>query len=105
MPILGFTVFKDKILDGEKCQTIRKARKVPIKVGGMLYIYWKLRTKQCEMLRVVKCTEVLRLKFSDFCDDEDIARKDGFENATQMKEWFVKRYNPRPDDLFDIIRW
>jgi len=105
MPIIGFTVFKDKILNGEKRQTIRKARKIPIKVGDTLYLYWKLKTKQCERLKVAKCTESLRLKFSEFCDDEDIARKDGFENAAKMKEWFGRRYNPNPDDLFDIIRW
>jgi len=55
--ILGLTVFKDKILNGEKRQTIRKARKTPIKVGDTLYLYWILRTKQCELLKVVKCTE------------------------------------------------
>jgi hypothetical protein len=86
MPLLGFSVFKDKILNGEKRQTIRKTRKIPINVGDTLYLYWKLRTKQCEPLKVVKCAESLRLKFSEFCDDEDIARKDGFENAAQMRE-------------------
>ncbi|MDI6826835.1 MAG: hypothetical protein QMD36_06700 [Candidatus Aenigmarchaeota archaeon] len=105
MPILGFTVFKNEILNGEKRQTIRKARKIPIKVGDTLYLHWKLRTKQCELLKVVKCTEAIRLRYSDFCDDEDIARRDGFENAVQMKEWFEKRYAPKPDDLFDVIRW
>jgi len=94
VPILGFTVFKDKILNGEKRQTIRKARKIPIKVGDTLYLYWKLRTRQCELLKAVKCTEAFRLSYLDFCDDEDIARRDGFENAAQMKEWFEKRYNP-----------
>lgn len=105
MPLLGFSVFKDKILNGEKRQTIRKARKIPIKVGDTLYLYWKPRTKQCELLKVVKCTESLRLKFLEFCDDEDIARNDGFENVAEMKEWFEKHYDLKPEDLFDIIRW
>jgi hypothetical protein len=105
MPLLGFSVFKDKILNGEKRQTIRKARKIPINIGDTLYLYWKLRTKQCELLKVVKCTESLRVKFSEFCDDENVARKDGFESAAQMREWFEKHYDPKPRDLFDVIRW
>jgi hypothetical protein len=31
MPLLGFSLFKEKILNGEKRQTIRKARKIAIK--------------------------------------------------------------------------
>ncbi|MCJ7761495.1 hypothetical protein MUP59_10225 [Candidatus Bathyarchaeota archaeon] len=93
------------MLNGEKRQTIRKARKIRIEVGDMLYLYWKLRTKQCELLKVVNCTKSLRLKFSEFCDDNDIARKDGFENAAEMKEWFGKHYDPKSEDLFDIIGW
>ena len=86
MPLEGFSVFKDKIPNDEKRQTVRKARKIRIEVGDVLHLYWKLRTKQCEQLKVVNRTESLRLKFSEFCDDEDIAGKDGFENAPEMKE-------------------
>jgi len=44
MPPLSFAVFKDKILSGEKRQTIRKAWKIPIEVGDTLYLWWKVRT-------------------------------------------------------------
>jgi len=50
MPLLGFSVFKNKLLSGEKTQTIRRPRKQPIKVDDTLYIYWKLRTKNCQKL-------------------------------------------------------
>lgn len=56
-PLLGFTVFKEKILDGTKTQTIRKLRKRPIKEGDKLYLYWYLRQKDCEKLGESICTE------------------------------------------------
>jgi len=105
MPLIGFTVLKDKILSGEKRQTIRRARKRAIKVGDTLYLYWKLRTKECQLLTVATCMEALRLKYADFCCDEEIAKRDGFENSEELRKWFTKKHNPKPDDLFDIIRW
>lgn len=62
MPLLGFTVFKDKILDGSKTQTIRKPRKNPIKVGDNLYLYWHPRQKDCEKLGEAICTEVFTVR-------------------------------------------
>ena len=56
MPLLGFTTFKDKLLDGTKKQTVRKLRKHPIKVGDKLYLYWHLRQKDCEKLGEGVCT-------------------------------------------------
>ena len=57
MPSIGFTVLKDKLLDGSKKQTIRKLRKNPIKVGDKLYLYWHLRQKDCAKLGEVICNE------------------------------------------------
>jgi predicted transcriptional regulator len=62
MPLIGFTVFKDKILSGEKTQTIRKLRKNPIIVGDHLYLYWHLRQKDCEKLGEATCTEVFQIR-------------------------------------------
>lgn len=49
---VNFTVFTDKILSGEKRQTIRKAGKKweNVKVGDKLTLYTGLRTKQCRKL-------------------------------------------------------
>jgi len=59
MPLLGFTVpgHREKILSGEKDQTIRKLRKIPIKVGDHLYLYWHLRQRDCEKLGETNCIE------------------------------------------------
>ena len=50
MPVISFSVFKDKIKSGEKCQTIRAKRKYPIKAGDPLYLWWKQRTPEREFL-------------------------------------------------------
>lgn len=62
MPILNFTMFVDKVISGEKRQTIRKLRKRPFKVGDKLYLYAGLRTK--EALNLV-WEGKLNLKFDD----------------------------------------
>ena len=62
MPLIGFTVFKEKILDGTKTQTTRKFRKHPIKVGDKLYLYWHTRQKDCEKLGEAICTEVMTIQ-------------------------------------------
>ncbi len=51
MPTINFTQFIDKVVSGEKRQTIRKCRKHPFKVGDKLYLYSGLRTKgACNLL-------------------------------------------------------
>lgn len=62
MPMLGFTVFKDKILDGSKTQTIRKFRKTPIKANDKLFLYWHPRQKDCEKLGEAICSEVFTIR-------------------------------------------
>jgi len=77
MPLLGFTKLKEKLLDSSKTQTIRKPRKHPIKVGDKLYVYWKLRTKECEKLGEAIVIKVVRKKAIEFTREDAI--KDGFE--------------------------
>lgn len=130
MPILGFTMFKEKILDGTKRQTIRKLGKAPPKKkGDMLYLYWHLRAKDCEVLGKSVCTEVLYIQIHDvywlgrnrlrlyeppidedkvwtplsIAGADDIARLDGFNNSDELREFIVKHY-PLPD-VFQVIRW
>lgn len=105
MPLIGFTVMKEEILSGEKRQTIRKPWKRQIKVGDKLYLYWHLRQKDCELLKVTKCVFTARVRWSLIRDHKGIARLDGFKDSAEMREWFEKKYKPKPDDLFDIIRW
>lgn len=111
MPLLGFMVMRDKIERGEKRQTIRLARKYPIKVGDKLYLYWKLRTKECQRILPKEdypapvCTESLRLPWRVLVQMPDIAERDGFHSSYAFLDFFRTRYRPFPETLFDVIRW
>ena len=104
-PSIGFTVFKEKVKDGSKKQTIRSLRRKKIDPGDTLYLYWHLRQNDCELLKVSKCVSVDYVRYQDFCNSEEIARKDGFNNAEELRKLFKKMHNPRPTDIFMIIRW
>ena len=66
MVAISFSVFKEKILNGEKRQTIRPYREQRyklIKRKGILQLYWKQMTKECEFLMEVplKRIDIIRL--------------------------------------------
>lgn len=123
MPLIGFTVFKDKILSGKKRQTIRVLRKKPVEVGDKLCLYWHLRQKDCEKLKEAHCTEEFQIQFDSgfiFTDKvikgslncalsnkekDRLAKKDGFKNAEEMLEWFYSKYDDVEDRIFQVIRW
>lgn len=134
LPAISFTMFKDKILSGEKRQTIRKLRKRPVMVGDKLYLFWKLRTKQCERLGQVVCTETffIQIQFEEnFLDSgepafridrlekpdsfscitltenqcEELAKKDGFQNVTEMLRALTKMHGRLNGQTFQVIRW
>jgi hypothetical protein len=90
MVLLGFTKLKDKLLDGSKTQTIRKPRKIPLKVGDKLYIYWKLRTKQCQKLGEAKVTDVVRKRFRDITEEDAI--RDGLSTLQEFRQLFLKMH-------------
>jgi hypothetical protein len=86
MYLLGFSVFKEKILSGEKRQTIRiLGKRRPPRVGETLRLYWHLRRR-------------------DLKDNEEIARLDGFNNIQEFRASF-QRYKPIDDTEFIVIRW
>jgi hypothetical protein len=62
MVAINFTVFQDKILSGEKRQTIRKAARC--KPGDRLQLYTGMRTKQCRKLGDAVCMDVVGIGLS-----------------------------------------
>lgn len=100
MPALNFIPrFENKIIRGEKCMTIRKKRKKPIKVGDDLYIYIGQRTKSCKLIAKVKCCRVSEIKITDkeiFMNGERLniyqaellAVEDGFNDIADFIEFF-----------------
>ena len=102
MPLLGFTKLKDKLLDGSKTQTIRKPRKHPIQVGDKLYVYWKLRTKECEKLGLSKIVKIERKYLIELTEEE--VRKDVFLDRRNLTEWFLGKYGKNVGEMqFDVI--
>ncbi|MEM3580854.1 MAG: ASCH domain-containing protein [Candidatus Bathyarchaeia archaeon] len=102
--LIGFTLFREKILSGEKRQTIRLKRKRVPKAGEPLYLYWKLRTKECILLKKVVCKEVIPITWATMRDNLQLAKEDGFETLEEFRKWF-SRYNPKDDTEFVVIRW
>lgn len=127
-PLLSFTVFKEKILSGEKIQTIRKMRKYPIKEGDKLYLYWHCRQKDCEKLGESVCVDEQRINMSIIDQNElcvlldqkcfgcgwrrltfkelwKLAIDDGFDSIDDMKNWFKKTHSNLDGEEFQVIRW
>jgi hypothetical protein len=106
--LLGFTVLREKLLDGTKTQTIRFPRKRPFKVGDNLQVYWKPRTKQCEKLFDAKVTKIETKALGDV--DEQDAIKDGFNCLLDFRMAFfdlhpdlaTKEFGPYSEEV-DII--
>ena len=102
-PVISFSLFKDKLLSGEKCQTIRKPRKRPLKVGDILYVYWKLRTKEREFLGTTRIVKIERKKLWQITNEDAV--KDGFKNLEEFDRIFHEKLHPDAsmEDEFDII--
>lgn len=90
-PALSFSVFKDKLLSGEKCQTIRKIGKRSINVGDKLVVYWKQRSKHNELLGVTECIWTRTTLLKDVTYEEAI--QDGFDGILALWGWFNKHYS------------
>lgn len=102
MPLLGFTKLKEKLLDGTKTQTIRRPRKYPLKVGDKLFVYWKLRTKQCEKLGEAIVTKIVRKQLRDINNEDAI--KDGFVDIVEFQDIFTRMHSKAYwGTEFDII--
>jgi uncharacterized protein YqfB (UPF0267 family) len=104
MPLISFSVFREKIISGEKRQTIRAERKYPIRSGDRLYLWWKSRTKEREFLCETVCTEVIPIWICPhwvklgqlYLNRQEIyqlALQDGFESSKEFLEFFQHEPN------------
>jgi len=126
LALLGFTVFKEKILYGNKRQTIRKLRKTPIKKGERLHLYWHLRQRDCESLGSWTCMETFFVKLfftplviqilndahgygvRNMTDEEalDLAKRDGFTSVQELFTTLERMHGPQDgSQVFQVIRW
>lgn len=97
-----------QILEGRKIQTCRKPRKRPIKEGDTLYLYWKMRMpenkKPIHKIGEAVCLKVSRMKYGDFAFDDGFARRDGFKDAVELREWFGDPLK-FGDEKYDVIEF
>lgn len=114
MPALSFSgtsslgQFWDLILRRIKTQTCRQPRKRPIKEDDHLHLYWKQRVpKEKKVIHLIceaTCIKTEQRKYSDFFDDDDFAKREGFRDAKELQEWFgdVTLYG---DETYDVIHF
>ena len=106
MPLLSFSVFKEKLISGEKTQTIRQIRKRPIEKGDILYCWWKSRTKERQKLFEANCTEIIPIKINAWTNTvilngkplteeaiKELAIADGFESCVHFYDFFVDKFS------------
>jgi hypothetical protein len=111
MPLLSFSVLKDKLMDGSKTQTIRKPRKkYPLKVGDKVYIWWKSRTPGREKLGEGVIVAISHKSIS-YMTEED-AVHDGFKEGRGLSakgHLATTLWNMHPETdsntTFDVIKW
>lgn len=124
---VNFSVFIDKILSGEKRQTIRRAspKWQNVKAGDKLTLYTGLRTKQCRKLGEAVVESVGKVVFyragliavvtrygenwlTEFWLTEDevdeLVRHDGFGDVHDFWKFFDAHYPERPIGM-NVIRW
>jgi hypothetical protein len=99
MPMISFSVFLDKLINREKCQTIRLPReKNPLQEQDRVNNYWKSRhnidyKKQFGIPHFLGFSQITHIESLPIRDmDDEIARKDGFDNYEQMNLYFLRQY-------------
>jgi uncharacterized protein YqfB (UPF0267 family) len=113
--------FAAPILAGTKTQTIRAQRKRHARAGEDLQLYTGMRTKQCKLIRVARCTDVSDV-FLSFLNDrveswttgtawttpdelQAFAEQDGFANWKELRAFWGAEH-PGFDQFEGVlIRW
>ena len=120
---VNFSVFIDKILSGEKRQTIRRAgvKWGSVKVGDKLTLYTGLRTKECRKLGEAVVESITPITIDTECDNvavetplgdfnldlpalNDLVARDGFISNADFFKFFCLHYKVGSFKMF-VIRW
>lgn len=129
MVIITFKVFKDKLIDGTKKQTIRpysKERYEQLKHALKYQLYWGNPRNGGTLIKEVTpkpsitCLTFDKEKglinigydprhdhFLYYPEEQDlIAINDGFKDFNEMEDWFQKNYGEKIYEMrFMLIRW
>ena len=116
MPAISFSTLKDKVLSGEKKQTIRAKRSdywLQYEEGDYFVGYWKMRSEGAseKLFESQLSEEPFVISNKDF--DQELAKRDGFTDDENfraidyMESWFVDQYTDEFIDgmEFVVLRW
>lgn len=106
--------FANNVEAGIKRQTFRKKRKYPIKINETLYLYTGCRTKKARKLGEFTCMNIKNAEihwngvyinetYLSSWESEKIARADGFNDFSEMKNWFKKIHGLPFEGI--LIKW
>lgn len=113
MVVLRFSTMIGKVRSGQKKQTIRPAKFYKhLEVGDEVQCWSTKKTATSrrpilnKRLYVGRVYHIMLLPWRLIRKDADLAKRDGFKNAKEMRDWFENLY-PRigDNDLFRVIRW
>jgi len=130
MVSISFSVFKEKILDGTKKQTIRKyneKRFQQLTNAKTYQLYWgNWRSNDKELLKEVESIQPIIIKFDvghgiintgylpghnafvlSIEERDKLAQADGFTNYNELLEWFINKYGVVTtfNEKFIVVRW
>lgn len=116
MTAINFTMFPDKVANGEKTQTIRDDTK--IRPGDALQLYKGMRKKGCILLREAVCKAVVLVSLKEHAAFdhhrglwltgiglEEFAQADGFPCYADMWVFFKGRANALGEYRGKLIKW
>jgi len=107
MPAINFMQrYAPAILEGTKCQTIRKPRadnRPHATIGAKLFLYTGMRTKSCRKLFETICTNTSQIVITDApCriivngqevkEEDAFARADGFSSVSDLFDFFEETH-------------
>jgi tetratricopeptide (TPR) repeat protein len=107
MPILSFGSQNIDLVTGNKTSTIRKLWKNPLIPGDRLHCYWNLVSKEKKKIFEAKVVNVELIPFKDLKNSDELAIKEGYEDAKDMVKEFKKMYVDEisDNDMFQIIHF
>ncbi|MDR2966860.1 MAG: tetratricopeptide repeat protein [Methanobacteriaceae archaeon] len=105
MPIISFGSQDVDLITGKKTMTIRKLWKTPLKVGDKLHCYWNLVSKEKKKIFEAEVTDTDLISFKNLKNNDELAKKEGYEDSQEMLKEFKKMYvnGINDDDKFQII--
>jgi len=114
MPALNFHKrFAAEVEMGHKRQTVRPARKWPIRADDRLVLYTGMRTKHCRRLNEAVCRSVEPVQISVNgahvvpgevrLSGRPLGAADGFDSHLEFFDWFRMYYGY--EFCGEVIRW